>query len=123
MSGSGLPRSQEADDALLDANAVLTEAEAQVGIGGDPGSASFRRSLEVVVAALNADANLTEEGEERVRASLVSRAVERIGAAKWVGDHPEIADEPISDPVFSLVCLVRVRRSSSTCSTTTGGSG
>lgn len=84
---------------MLDAHAVIADAEEQVGIA-DPEATSFRRSLEVLVDALNIGADLTKEGEERVRSSLVGRAVERISAAKWVGDHPEIAEEPINAPVF-----------------------
>jgi hypothetical protein len=59
----------------------------QVGIA-DPEATSIRRSLEV----------------------LVGRVVERNSAVKWVGDHPETAEEPINAPVF----LTRLPRSGTT---------
>jgi hypothetical protein len=83
---------------VLDAGAIIAEAEAQTGVK-DP-ETQFQPNLEALVASLNNDGTLSARGEPGVHRHLVDRAVERLEAVRWVHDFPEIAGEIIADPVF-----------------------
>lgn len=85
---------------MLDAAAILAEAEAQVGIAdGDPGVAG---NLERLIAALAETFPVSEAGETRIRGMLLMDAVNRLESQKWLRDYPEIGDEPIEAPVFLM---------------------
>ena len=85
---------------MLDAGAVIAQAEAAVGIAdSDPAAAGNLRRL---VDEINAAFPLSEAGEARVRAMLTMDATNRLESLKWQHDHPEIGDEPITAPVFLM---------------------
>jgi len=85
---------------MLDAAAIIAEAERKVGIAdSDPGVAG---NLARLVSSLTANFPLSEAGEARVRATLLMDAVNRLESLKWVRDFPEIAEEPIAAPVFLM---------------------
>lgn len=85
---------------MLDAASIISEAEAKVGISdSDPGVAG---NLARLVDSLNATFPMSAQGEEKVRAALLTDATNRLESLKWVRDYPEIAQEPIEAPVFLM---------------------
>jgi hypothetical protein len=85
---------------MLDAGAIIAEAEQNVGIAdSEPGP---RRNLEMLVASLIESFPMSAEGEAFVRANLLRDTVARLQSLKWVHDYPEIADELIAAPVFLM---------------------
>jgi hypothetical protein len=83
---------------LLNADAIISEAEARVGVADT--DTHLRRNLEALVASLNEDGRMPEKGEASVREALIARTADRLQGLKWLRDHPEIADEVIDRPVF-----------------------
>jgi len=85
---------------MLDAAAIIAEAEAKVGVAdSDPGIAG---NLARLVESLCMTFPMSEPGEARVRSTLLMDAVNRLESLKWVSDFPEIAGEPIAAPVFLM---------------------
>ncbi|MDE2405566.1 MAG: sulfotransferase [Sphingomonadales bacterium] len=85
---------------MLDAHAIIAEAEAQVGIAdGDPGVAG---NLERLLAAMRETFPLSPAGEGRVLTSLRMDVTNRLESLKWLRDHPEIGEERIVAPVFLM---------------------
>ena len=84
---------------MLNADDIRRDAERRAGCA-DPSPANFRPQLECLVASINAEADLSEEGEKAVGANLVQRTADRLSGLKRIAEHPDIADEPIEQPVF-----------------------
>jgi hypothetical protein len=85
---------------MLDAAAIIAEAEARVGI--DDTDRGVAGNLERLVAALHETFPLSEAGETRVRAMLMMDATNRLESLKWLREHPDIGDEAIEAPVFLM---------------------
>lgn len=85
---------------MLDAATIIAEAEAKVGVSDTDSGVSG--NLERLTAALNGEFPMSPEGEAMVRTMLLTDTVNRLEGLKWVGDYPEIADEPIAAPVFLM---------------------
>ena len=85
---------------MLDAAAIIAEAEAKVGVGdSDPGVAG---NLVRLIDEIRASFPISAAGEERIRATLSMDATNRLESLKWLRDHPEIGAEPIEAPVFLM---------------------
>lgn len=85
---------------MLEAASIIAEAEAKVGVtDSDPDAGG---NLERLIASLNATFPLSEAGEARVRGILQMDATNRLESLKWLRDHPEIGDEPITAPIFLM---------------------
>jgi hypothetical protein len=85
---------------MLEAQAIIAEAEAKVGIADeDPGIAGNLRRL---VAAITESFPISPAGEARIRSLMLMDATNRLESLKWLRDHPEIGDEVIEAPVFLL---------------------
>ena len=85
---------------MLDANAIIAEAETTVGITDtDHG---VRGNLERLIASLTGSFVTSVTGKQRIRRNLLRDTVGRLEGLKWLRDHPEIADEPITAPVFLM---------------------
>ena len=85
---------------MFDAATIIAEAEAKVGIADvDPGAAD---NLARLVAAVGETFPLSPAGEQRVRATFLMDATNRLESLKWLRDYPEIGDEPIEAPVFLM---------------------
>lgn len=82
----------------LNVDELIAKAEDRVGVT-DPEQV-FRSNLEHLVASLNGDNELTAPGLATARRSIVGRTCDRLEGLKWLGDHPEIGDEVIAEPVF-----------------------
>lgn len=85
---------------MLDADSIIAEGEAQVGIADS--DAGVRRHLARLVGELARDFPMSPQGEASVRGSLLRDTVNRLEGLKWLRDFPEIADEPIMAPVFLM---------------------
>ena len=96
---------------MLDAAALRPEAEQRARLA-DPAQALFRPSLERLVASINAEAGLSDEGAAAVAANLVRRGLDRPSGLRWLRDHPEIADGPIDRSLFLADCRDRARAAS-----------
>lgn len=83
---------------MLDAAAIIAEAEARVGV--DDSEVALHVNLEHLVASLNEEARLPPRGEASAHKALVDRTADRLEAIKWSRDHPDIGDEVIAQPVF-----------------------
>jgi len=83
---------------MLDAAAIIAEAETRIGIADS--DTPLRVNLERLVDAINTDAAVSADGESYLHHSLVARTADRLGGLKWLRDFPEIGDEAIADPVF-----------------------
>jgi hypothetical protein len=85
---------------MLNADGIIAEAEATVGIADS--DTGVRGNLARLVEALDETGRLTAEGQERTRAALLRDTVARLEGLKWLRDYPEIAEEPITAPVFLM---------------------
>lgn len=83
---------------MLDAAAIIAEAEDQVGVGDS--DRELKPNLEALVASINRDARMPAWGEEITARGLVARTADRLEGLKWLRDNPEIAEERIAAPVF-----------------------
>ncbi len=85
---------------MLDAASIMAQAEERVGIvDGDPGVAD---NLARLIADINAHFPVSAAGEQRISATLLMDATNRLESLKWLRDYPEIAEEPIEAPVFLM---------------------
>jgi hypothetical protein len=84
---------------MLDAAAIVVEAESRVGIA-DPDAPDVRRNLEHLVSSINAEAGLSVSGEAATHAALLKRTAQRLEGSKWLRDFPAIGTERIAAPVF-----------------------
>jgi hypothetical protein len=85
---------------MLDAGAIIAEAEAAVGVADT--DAGVRRNLERLVESLGREFPTSVEGTAMIRAMLLTDMKNRLEGLKWVRDYPEIADEVIEAPVFLM---------------------
>jgi Sulfotransferase family len=85
---------------MFDAAAIIGEAEEQVGIADT--DAGVRRNLERLVEAILREGAQSSDGLIKTREHLLRDTVNRLEGLKWIGDHPEIAAEPIEAPVFLM---------------------
>src|SRR5579863_4398486 len=84
---------------MLEAGVIIRVAEARAGIA-DSDASRLKPNLEALVGSINEDARMPDWAERVTHEGLVERTVQRLDGLKWLGEHPEIADEPIAEPVF-----------------------
>jgi hypothetical protein len=85
----------------MDPTSLVDHARHTTGLenlGGD----SWREGLETYVAALDAEADLTELGEVALEAQIVSNLANRLRVTAWWAAHPELADERVERPILVL---------------------
>jgi hypothetical protein len=80
---------------------LMAQAVAETGLD-DFGDDSFREGLEILLRSLGDEAGLNPTGEAVIYPRLVSHLVNRLQIEDWYRRHPEIADVPISAPLFGL---------------------
>ncbi len=83
---------------MLNAAAIVAEAEARVGIADS--ELALHANLDRLVASLNAEARLPPRAEASAHMALVDRTADRLEGLKWLRDYPEIGNEVIAQPVF-----------------------
>lgn len=86
---------QVSSDELLDA------AIRQTGLA-DFGDDSFREGLEILLRALQVEAKLNSRGEAYIYDRIRLLLCQRLQVEDWFARHPEIADEPVTAPLFGL---------------------
>ena len=84
---------------MLDSAQIIAAAEQRVGIT-DTDPRVIRQNLDQLVAAINHDQSLPEQGEAIALQSLIDRTADRLTARKWLQEFPEIAEQEIANPVF-----------------------
>jgi len=85
---------------MLDARAIVSEAEANVGINDT--DMGVRGNLERLIDEITREFPVSPAGEQRIHRNLLRDCTNRLEGLKWVQDYPEIADEPIIAPVFLM---------------------
>src|ERR1700740_294412 len=91
---------REGEGEMLNAKAILAEAERTVGvIDTDSGVAD---NLERLIASIAANFPISEAGVQRIHRGLLRDSIARLEGLKWLRDYPEIAQEPITAPVFLM---------------------
>lgn len=83
----------------FDADALLAEAEAIVG-SSDWGDEEWHAPYRAFIAALNAEADLTEQGVERTRSHAMKLLTGRLRLHADRARFPRIADEEVLAPLF-----------------------
>jgi hypothetical protein len=85
---------------MLKAATIIAQAEARVRLTDT--DRTVRVNLERLVDSLDRNGGLSADGAELTRRHLTNDTVNRLEGLKWVRDYPEIADEPITAPVFLM---------------------
>ena len=81
--------------------ALLDRARQQTGLE-DFGADSFREGLDILVAALDAEAHLNELGRTAMDMQLVELLANRLQVEDWYRRHPEIEDQEVVAPLIGL---------------------
>jgi hypothetical protein len=81
--------------------ALLDRARQQTGLD-DFGADSFREGLNILVAALDAEAHLNDLGRVAMDMQLVDLLANRLQVEDWYRRHPEIDDQEILAPLIGL---------------------
>jgi sulfotransferase family protein len=81
-----------------DRDELLADATAQTGLS-DFGPGDFREGLDMLLASLTADADLSPASAASVTADLRRRLVNRLEVEGWYRDHPEVEDVAVRGPV------------------------
>lgn len=84
---------------MLNSAHLIAAASEQTGLS-DFGDPSFQEGLDVLVNALNTEANLTEAAAGRVGASIVATLANRLHVEDYLKQNPELLDAPIERPTF-----------------------
>jgi hypothetical protein len=90
----------------LDEASVLAEASRRAGGLDDFGDPAFREPLRRLLAALDAEARLHEQGRLAQFERIVGLLGNRLRMEEAIRRHPEILDERIGDPIV-IVGLMR----------------
>jgi hypothetical protein len=81
---------------------VLVDTACERARSDDFGPDGWREGLEVLVGALNTEANLNELGVAVFSDQLVGNLVNRLQIEHWYTRHPEIEEQQIVEPLFGL---------------------
>lgn len=68
----------------------------------DFGADGWRDGLDVLISSLNDDASLSPLGQDVLSDQLVGHLANRLEIEQWHRDHPDIADQTITAPLFGL---------------------
>lgn len=68
----------------------------------DFGGDSWREGLDVITAAVQGEANPSAAGAVAFEAQAVQFLTNRLEINRWYAEHPEIDDEEITPPIFSV---------------------
>jgi len=85
--------------ASVSADAIVQAAVEMAGCA-EPDVTTFRSNLDLLVDCINGEAGLSAAGAAGAQAQLALPLRSRIEVSHWVRAHPEIADEPIEQPLF-----------------------
>lgn len=83
----------------FDLQGMLAEASRRSGGLTDFGDGSFRPALQTLLTALDAEGKLSDIGRQILNERIIDLLKNRLIVEDYHRRHPEIADEPIVDPV------------------------
>lgn len=83
----------------LQADKLIAQAKEQTGLS-DFGDPSFRAGLEVLIHALETEAQLSQIGRIAAKGMLTDNLAVRLQITDYRKQHPEIADTPIVQPLI-----------------------
>lgn len=84
---------------MLDTETLLAAARDQTGLA-DFGDPAFRTGLDILVAALNSEAKLSQAGVGRVAASITATLAQRLRVEDYLKANPALLEAPIEQPTF-----------------------
>ena len=82
-------------------NDLIEAAKDRTGLS-DFGDDAYREGLEILVNALNREANLNAAGDHALRDRIILHLSQRLQIEDWYRRHPEIDDEVIAAPLFGV---------------------
>jgi len=85
----------------FDTDELLAAAHRQTGLD-DSGDPAFREGLDVYVAALEEEAQLSELGVMALQGTITSALANRLRVVEWIRTHPAVADERIESPIVVI---------------------
>ena len=85
----------------MDADRLVADACAATGLD-DFGATAWREGLDRYVAALDAEADLSELGVLALEAQITANLANRLRVTAWHQEHPELAAERIERPLLVL---------------------
>lgn len=85
----------------MDADRLVADARAATALS-DLGPDTWREGLDRYVAALDAEADLTEVGRLALGAQITANLANRLRVTAWHAAHPELAAERIERPLVVL---------------------
>jgi hypothetical protein len=83
----------------ISAEAIVAQAEALSPVA-DPTPDLFADNLELLVASINEEAGLSEQGAAACSWMLAQAQRKRIEVSHWCAHEPEIVRQPVAPPVF-----------------------
>jgi hypothetical protein len=83
----------------LDAEELLATARGRTGLD-DFGPPGWRHQYDLLMRALNEEADLSPLGRYNIRDVLLSLLEARLKAERLLADHPEILDVPVEAPII-----------------------
>jgi hypothetical protein len=86
---------------MLTADELVAHAETRAGSSDFAGD-SWRDGLEAILAALRHEANPSEAGTAAFETQATQFLVNRLEINRWYREHPEIDDQEIRAPIFSV---------------------
>jgi hypothetical protein len=84
---------------MMEVTQLIAAARAQTGLN-DLGDDAILEGLNVLVDALNSEANLSEAGYQRMQGTLVSTLANRLRIEGHLAKNPELLERPIEKPMF-----------------------
>src|SRR5579863_2114971 len=85
----------------IEAGPLVDAACRQVGVD-DFGADTWQEGLDVLVSALNVEAQLNELGRDVLTDQIVGYLANRLGIERCYREHPDIEEEEIVAPLFGL---------------------
>lgn len=80
---------------------LMDAAKQQTGLA-DFGPDTFREGLEILVNALESEANLNAQGDAVLRERVVGHLVQRLQVEDWYRRYPEIEEVPLVAPLIGI---------------------
>jgi hypothetical protein len=96
--------STERRPVLVTVDEVVSKASAETGLD-DLGDPAWREGLEVLLDAVEREADLNDVGRMILRTWIDARLVNRLRVVDWVRQHPEVRDEEIHRPLVVVGML------------------
>lgn len=84
---------------MLNTQSILDAARSQTGLH-NLGDDSILDGLNILVNALNTEADLTEAAKPRLAAMLTATLANRLQVENHLATHPDLLDRPIEKPLF-----------------------